>query len=168
MIEQMFCSASRPEPGLTGTLGRMSPDTIDPDAGDQPYAWLTTIGRRSGEPRTVELWFVLDRRTVHFLAGGGEDAQWVRNASVEPAVSLRLGQRTYAGRVRRPEPGSVEATDARRRMATKYQGWREGRPLSRWATEALCVAVDLVSEKLTFDQPAGDDARERGSEGPAR
>lgn len=124
--------------------GPTSATDIEPGAGDEPFAWLTTIGRRSGEPRTVELWFVLDGHTVHFLAGGGEGAQWVRNAEVEPAVRLRLGQRTYEGRVRRPEPGSVEDAAARRRMATKYQGWREGRPLSGWAREALCVAVDLA------------------------
>ena len=121
----------------------MRSNEIEPDASDQPYAWLTTIGRRSGEPRTVELWFVLDGRTVHFLAGGGERAQWVRNAGVEPRVRLRLGQRTYAGRIRRPAPGSPEDAAARRRMAAKYQGWQAGRPLSRWAREALCVAVDL-------------------------
>ena len=140
----------------------MTPDATDPDASEQPYVWLTTIGRRTGEPRTVELWFVLDGRTVHCLAGGGEDAQWVRNATAEPAVRLSLGQRTYEGRVRRPEPDSFEAADARRRMATKYQGWREGRPLSRWAREALCIAVDLDAEKLTSGDAAGDDAREEG------
>jgi len=138
---------------------------IEPGAGDQPYAWLTTVGRRSAEPRTVELWFVLDGRTVHFLAGGGEGAQWVRNAGVEPSVRLRVGQRTYAGRARRPAPGSVEEATARRRMAAKYQGWREGRPLSRWAREALCVAVDLAAETLTSGDGAGDDAREEGERG---
>ena len=119
---------------------------IEPVAGDQPYVWLTTIGRRTGEPRTVELWFVLEGRTVHVLAGGGEHAQWVRNAAVDPAVGLRLGQKRYRGHVRRPLPDSAEDTDARRRIATKYQGWREGRPLSRWARESLCVAVDLAGE----------------------
>jgi len=138
---------------------------LEAGAGDQPYAWLTTVGRRSGTPRTVELWFVLDGRTVHFLAGGGERAQWVRNADVEPAVRLRLGQRTYSGHARRPQPGSAEEAAARRRMATKYQGWREGRPLSGWAQEALCVAVDLASETLTSGDGAGDDAREEGERG---
>jgi deazaflavin-dependent oxidoreductase (nitroreductase family) len=121
------------------------PTDIEPDAGDQPYAWLTTTGRRSGEPRTVELWFVLAGRTVHFLAGGGDDAQWVRNADVQPDVAVRLGQHVYAGRARRPEPGSPEEVSARHRMATKYQGWQPGAPLSRWAREALCIAVDLGS-----------------------
>jgi len=143
----------------------MTLGAIDPDASEQPYVWLTTVGRRSGEPRTVELWFVLVGRTVNFLAGGGEDAQWVRNANVEPAVQLRLGQRVFEGRVRRPGPGSSEDGDARRRMATKYQGWREGRPLSRWAREALCVAVDLDGQTLTSGEAAGDDAPEEGERG---
>jgi deazaflavin-dependent oxidoreductase (nitroreductase family) len=119
------------------------PPTIRSDAGDQPYAWLTTTGRTSGQSRTVELWFVLDGRTIHFLSGGGAQAHWVRNAQVEPAVHVRLGQQVYAGTARTTEAGSSEDADARRRMAAKYQGWREGRPLSAWAREALCVAVDL-------------------------
>lgn len=114
------------------------------DAGQQPYAWLTTTGRRSGLLRTVELWFVLDDRTVYFLAGGGERADWVRNADVDASVSVRLGSNDYPGLSRRPVPGSDEEGIARRRMAAKYQGWREGRPLSSWAARSVCLAVDLI------------------------
>jgi hypothetical protein len=32
---------------------------------------------------------------------------------------------------------------ARRLLATKYQGWQEGRALSAWACESLPVAIDL-------------------------
>jgi hypothetical protein len=35
---------------------------------------------------------------------------------------------------------------ARRLLAGKYQGWREGRPFSEWAQTALPVALDLVIE----------------------
>ena len=129
---------------------------IEAGAADQPYAWLTTVGRRTGRPRTVELWFVLDGRTIYMLAGGGEHAHWVRNADADPAVTVRLGQREYAGLVRLREFRGAEEDLARRRMAAKYQGWREGRPLSAWAREALCVAVDLVA--LATD-PAGDRSR---------
>ncbi len=119
--------------------------SISTDADEQPYAWLTTNGRRSGVPRTVELWFVVDGRTVYFLAGGGERAQWIRNASVDGHVNVRLGSTDYAGRSRRPVPGSDEETNARRSMAAKYQGWQEGQPLSAWAARALCLAVDLAA-----------------------
>lgn len=121
-------------------------DEVEAGAADQPYAWLTTIGRRTGEPRTVELWFVLEGRTIWFLAGGGEAAHWVRNAMAEPRVTVRLGQREHAGVARLPDRAGTEDGHARRAMATKYQGWREGRPLSGWAREALCVAVDPASQ----------------------
>ena len=111
---------------------------------EQPYVWLTTVGRRTGRPRTVELWFVLADHTIYLLAGGGDDAHWVRNARVNADVTVRLGQRTHAGLARWPEHGSPEDGRARRAMAAKYQGWREGRPLSTWAREALCMAIDLV------------------------
>ena len=117
--------------------------TLDPDAAGQPFAWLTTIGRRTSDPRTVELWFVLDGRTVYFLAGGGEAAHWVRNAMADARVTVRLGLSELPGLARTPERGGPEDARARRSMAAKYQGWREGRPLSGWAREALCLAVDL-------------------------
>ena len=119
--------------------------SIPAGASELPYVWLTTTGRRSGLARTVELWFVLQDRTAYFLAGGGERAQWVRNADVHPHVTVRLGSHDYAGLARRPSPGTEEEMSARRRMAAKYQGWREGLPLSSWAAHALCLAVDLAS-----------------------
>ncbi len=128
--------------GQTATLVSVS-DDVEPGAANQPFAWLTTTGRRSGKLRTVELWFVLDGRTVYFLSGGDDAAHWVRNARGDPAVSVRLGIIDYPGRAREPEREGAEDSRARRSMAAKYQGWREGRPLSDWARDSLCVAIDL-------------------------
>jgi deazaflavin-dependent oxidoreductase (nitroreductase family) len=110
---------------------------------DAPFAWLTTTGRRTGLPRTVELWFTLLGGSIYFLAGDGERADWIRNARAQPQVSVRLGATDYPGTARTPEPGSDEDLAARQSIAAKYQGWREGRPLSRWAATATCLAVDL-------------------------
>ncbi|CAN5704859.1 hypothetical protein BH18CHL1_BH18CHL1_00560 [soil metagenome] len=111
----------------------------------QPYLWLTTVGRRTGLERTVELWFGLAGRTVYLLAGGGERAGWVGNALAHPGVQVRLGGRTFRGVARAPDAQSAEAARARRLLAAKYQGWRAGRPLSRWAAESFCLAVDLTA-----------------------
>jgi deazaflavin-dependent oxidoreductase (nitroreductase family) len=123
------------------------------DAGGQPYAWLTTVGRITGQPRTVELWFLLDAGTLYFLAGGGERAAWVRNAVAQPDVRVRLGGATYRGRARSPESGSDEDQRVRRGIAAKYQGWTEGRPLSRWAATSFCLAVDLLEPETDAPPP---------------
>jgi len=111
---------------------------------DEPYCYLETVGRVTGKRHTVELWFAADpdRRAVYILAGGGEAAHWVRNIDRQPRVRLRVGGRSLDGRGRRIA-GSERETLARESLAAKYQGWREGRPLSRWAATSLPIAIDL-------------------------
>lgn len=103
---------------------------------------LQTIGRRTGRPRTIEIWFATDGARVYLLAGGRDRAHWVRNVRADPAVRVRLGGRTIDGRARVLEDGEREVL-ARRLVAAKYQGWREGAPLSAWAAGSLPVEIEL-------------------------
>jgi deazaflavin-dependent oxidoreductase (nitroreductase family) len=103
---------------------------------------LQTTGRTSGRPRTIEIWFATDGERVYLLAGGRHTAHWVRNLLSEPRVRLRIGGRTVEGTARVIE-GEEREPLARRLLATKYQGWREGAPLSRWAAGSLPVEVSL-------------------------
>lgn len=116
-------------------------------AADQAYVWLTAVGRRSGLARTVELWYGLAGSTLYFLAGGGKSAGWVQNSLAAQSVSVRIAGGTYRGRARPVEPGTAENGAARRLLATKYQGWSEGRPLSGWARTSFCLALDLLGQE---------------------
>src|SRR4029453_4300561 len=66
------------------------------DQGGQPYCYLTTTGRVSGRPHTIEIWFALQDRTLYVLSGGGDRSDWVRNLLRHPEVSVRLGRRDAA------------------------------------------------------------------------
>jgi deazaflavin-dependent oxidoreductase (nitroreductase family) len=101
---------------------------------------LQTIGRTSGRPRTIEIWFATDGERVYLLAGGRDRAHWVRNLRARPRVRLRIGGRTIEGHARVIERGPREE-EARRLLATKYQGWTDGAPLSAWAAGSLPVEV---------------------------
>jgi hypothetical protein len=46
---------------------------------DEPYAYLTTIGRRTGEPHRIEIWFAVHEGRVYLMSGGRDRADWVRN-----------------------------------------------------------------------------------------
>ena len=105
---------------------------------------LETIGRVSGRPRVVEIWFAADpeRDRIYMLSGGRDAAHWVRNIRARREVRVRLGERWLDGIASEIEGGPDE-TLARRLLGAKYQGWTEGRPLSGWARRSLALAIDL-------------------------
>jgi deazaflavin-dependent oxidoreductase (nitroreductase family) len=109
---------------------------------DRDFCYLTTIGRRSGQERTIEIWFGLEEGTVYLLSGGGESAQWVKNLRLDHRVAVRLGRNKYPGTARLITDKD-EDERARRMLATKYQAWEPGKRLSSWARNSLTVAVDL-------------------------
>jgi deazaflavin-dependent oxidoreductase (nitroreductase family) len=112
---------------------------------DEDFCYLTTKGRVTGRPHTIEIWFALQGGALYMLSGGGDRSDWVRNIRRHPDVTVRIGRRRTPGRARILGPADPEDAAARRLLAAKYQGWREGRPLSGWARTALTVAVDLPS-----------------------
>lgn len=108
---------------------------------DDDFCYLTTTGRVTGRPHTIEIWFALDGRALYMLAGGGYGSDWVKNLLQAPDVSVRLRDQVYAGRARVVAPGDEDAL-ARRLVVGKYQP-RGDEDLSEWGRTALVVAVDL-------------------------
>jgi deazaflavin-dependent oxidoreductase (nitroreductase family) len=115
------------------------------DQGAVPFCYLTTSGRVSGRPHTIEIWFALRDHTLYLLSGGGDRSDWVRNLQASPEVTVRIGRRdapSLAGRARVVAPGSEEDALARQLVTDKYQpGY--GSDLSGWRRSSLPVAVDL-------------------------
>ena len=116
------------------------------DQGAAPFCYLTTTGRVSGRPHTIEIWFALDDRTLYLLSGGEDRSDWVRNLQASPEVDVRIGRRdapAVAGHARVVVPGSDEDALARRLVTDKYQPGYGG-DLSGWRRSSLPVAVDLA------------------------
>jgi deazaflavin-dependent oxidoreductase (nitroreductase family) len=107
------------------------------------YCYLTTIGRTSGRPHTIEIWFALREDRLYLLAGGGEDSDWVKNLRAHPTVGLRLGDRDMLARARVVVDPEEEAL-ARRLLLEKYSD-REEDDLEEWGRSALPVVIELPS-----------------------
>lgn len=72
-----------------------------------PVCLLTTIGRSSGQPRTVPLIYLRDGASIVLVASQGglpRDPQWYRNVLVNPEVQIEIGRRSSAYRARAATP----------------------------------------------------------------
>jgi deazaflavin-dependent oxidoreductase (nitroreductase family) len=112
---------------------------------DEAFCYLTTTGRVSGRPHTIEIWFAINESTLYMLSGNGprHRADWVKNLMKTPAVSVRIRGREFSGMARVVEDRDDDAL-ARRLLLEKYEPTYSG-DLTDWGRTALPVAVDLES-----------------------
>jgi deazaflavin-dependent oxidoreductase (nitroreductase family) len=110
----------------------------------QEYCYLTTTGRVSGHPHEIEIWFGIQNSTLYLLSGS-PSSDWVKNLLKNPAVTVRIEERTFHGTARLVNEPEEDVT-ARFLLAEKYQEWEEGKTLSQWARTALPVAIDLTAQ----------------------
>ena len=91
----------------------------------------------------MEIWFAGRGRTLYLLSGGGDRADWVRNLSRQPRVTLRVGTERWVGHARIVTDPDEDRL-ARHLVAGKYQPTYSG-DLSTWRDTALPVAIDVVA-----------------------
>lgn len=109
----------------------------------QQYCYLTTVGRRTGNHHTIEIWFAMseDGSRLYMLAGGGDRADWVKNIQRDPNVQIRIRDRVFNG-TGRVITDAAEEKLARRLVVYKYYGRQELRTTG-WEATSLPVALDL-------------------------
>jgi deazaflavin-dependent oxidoreductase (nitroreductase family) len=98
---------------------------------DAEFCYLTTTGRRTGQPHTIEIWFAVHDGRVYMLAGGRETSDWVRNVMADGRVTVRVDEAVRIGRARVLEPATPEDALARQLLVEKYEPI-EGSSLANW------------------------------------
>jgi len=95
-----------------------------------PVLYLTTVGRTSGLPRQIEIWFVAFGGRYYLLAEHFRRAQWVRNIEVNPRVQVRIGghDREATARIL-DETADTETWRVAQDVARKKYGWGDGLPV---------------------------------------
>jgi deazaflavin-dependent oxidoreductase (nitroreductase family) len=115
---------------------------------DEEFCYLTTTGRVSGRPHTIEIWFARQGDRLYLLSGGGGRSDWVRNLQRRAAVTVRIGDRhglQVPARARVLDPGTPEDGLARRLLYEKYRAGYGG-DLTRWRDRSLPIALDLGAQ----------------------
>ena len=120
---------------------------LDPALAAEPYCYLTTTGRITGNPHEIEIWFALESSTAYLMNGNSKydagRADWVRNLRKQPTVTLRIRDQSFDATAR-VVTDPVEDARVRRLLLAKYA--TPQKPLSEWGRIALPVAIELRGE----------------------
>jgi deazaflavin-dependent oxidoreductase (nitroreductase family) len=108
----------------------------------EDFCYLTTTGRVTGRPHTIEIWFALDGHALYMLSGGRDRSDWVKNLQRSPEVTIRIADKRFEGHARVVEEGEEDEL-ARSLLIEKYESTPGS--LSNWRRTALPVAVDLAA-----------------------
>ena len=67
---------------------------------DESTLEITTIGRKSGKPRTKPIWFVYDQGSLYIQSGKDGKTHWYRNLQKDPHMQVKIGQLTLTGKAK--------------------------------------------------------------------
>ena len=109
---------------------------------EEDFCYLTTTGRISGRPHTIEIWFALHEQTVYLLSGGRDKSDWVKNALQTPTVQVKINSTIFNGTARLINDIEEDAL-ARKIVFEKYVS-RTSDDLVDWSRTSLPIAVDIV------------------------
>ena len=115
----------------------------EPDLDHHDVVDLTTVGRLTGRPHRIEIWFAQHNRKLYLLSGGRDRSDWVRSLVVDSMVIVRAGGLDHRG-LGRVVVDPIEERLARDTVFAKYAS-RYGGELTEWRESALPIAIDLVS-----------------------
>lgn len=126
--------------------GTVSDETLDAGMwlsihAQEPFGYLTTIGRRTGEPHRIEIWFVVHDERIYLMSGGRDRSDWVRNVMADERVWIELGGVTYEGAARIVQAGTDEDQLARDLLVRKYA--TPGNPLVDWKRRSLPIVIEF-------------------------
>ena len=118
----------------------MSPDLQK--LAEEDFCYLTTTGRISGRPHTIEIWFALHEQTIYLLSGGRDKSDWVKNALHTPTVRAKINSTILSGTARLITD-TEEDTLARKIVFEKYVP-RNSDDLVDWSRISLPITVDIM------------------------
>jgi deazaflavin-dependent oxidoreductase (nitroreductase family) len=117
---------------------------LDSSLDQEDYCYLTTVGRVTGKPHTIEIWFTIVDGVLYMLSGGRDRSDWVRNIRKNSAVQLRIRDRRWDAAARIAEERRTDAR-IRKAVADKYRA-RGSTDLDDWERNAMPVAVEVQRE----------------------
>ena len=113
----------------------------------EKYIYLTTTGRRTRKPHTVELWFATANRRI-YLSHEGKYTDWMRNILKNDQVEFRTGCTHFEGKTHIIKSGKIFET-GKLALYLKYYGEAKREVIDDWFSESTIIEISNIREKST-------------------
>jgi deazaflavin-dependent oxidoreductase (nitroreductase family) len=109
----------------------------------EKYVYLTTRGRKTGNPHTVELWFANAGEKI-YLSQEGAYTDWMKNILKDNRVEFRIGKVQFRGNARIAESGEIFEL-GKHALYLKYYGKADEDTIDDWFSESTIIEISMVS-----------------------
>jgi deazaflavin-dependent oxidoreductase (nitroreductase family) len=111
-----------PEPDGKPAARRQSRHDFD----REQYLYLTTHGRKSRQPREIEIWFT-HRDGRFYVIAEYETSHWLQNIRAHPEVQVRVAGRTFSAHARvLSQERDSELNHTIQELSRSKYGWGDG------------------------------------------
>jgi deazaflavin-dependent oxidoreductase (nitroreductase family) len=110
---------------------------------DEKYIHLTTMGRKTGNPHTVELWFAVAGEKI-YLSHEGAYTDWMKNILEDDRVEFKIGKTQFEGTARIAEGGEVFEL-GKHALYLKYYGKADEDTINDWFSESTIIEISMIS-----------------------
>ena len=107
----------------------------------QKFIHLTTKGRKTGRPHSVELWFAASDGKV-FLSHEGKETDWMKNIKQKGEVSFEIGGENFTGTGHYINENSDEARLCKGALYEKYYGKATKEIIDDWFSLSTLIAIE--------------------------
>ncbi|HUK50974.1 MAG TPA: nitroreductase family deazaflavin-dependent oxidoreductase [Terriglobales bacterium] len=105
------------------------------------FIYLTTTGRKSGKPHTVELWFASQGNRI-FLSHEGQETDWIKNLTKIKQVNVRIGSARFHADGCLASNGEPRET-GKKTLYEKYYGPASKEKIDDWFE--LSTVIELTN-----------------------
>jgi deazaflavin-dependent oxidoreductase (nitroreductase family) len=109
---------------LNAPIYRLTGGRVGGKLGKAPILLLTTTGRKSGQPRTAPVLYLVDEDrfvVINTNAGNDKTPAWSLNLRANPEAEVEIGRKRVPVHARLAE--GEERADLWRRHMQQYEGW---------------------------------------------
>jgi len=110
------------------------------DLNREQYVHLTTKGRKTGKPHTVELWFAIAERKI-FLSHEGGHTDWMRNLIKDGSVVAEIGGAEFFGKARITDERSSSRELGKKALYEKYYSKADQETIDDWFSLSAVVEI---------------------------